>query len=65
MLLVVLHIYWNLSCISSHNYARLLYLLRERKQTKTIINLLNFIAVVPITVCKEVHGLANTVAIMI
>ena len=65
MLLVLLHIYWNLQYTSSHNYFRLLYLLREIKQTQTIVNLLNFIAVVPVTVCKEVHGLANTVTIVI
>ena len=51
--------------MSSHIYSRLLYLLREGKQTQTILNLLNFIAVVPVTVCKEVHGLANTVTIVI
>ena len=43
----------------------MLYLLRERKQTQIILNLLNFIAVVPVTVCKEVHGLANMVTNMI
>ena len=26
-----------------------------------ILNIINFIAVVPVTVCKEVHGLANAV----
>ena len=36
-------------------------LLRERKQTQMILNRLNFIAVVPVTVCKEIHGLVNTV----
>ena len=65
MLLVVLYIYWNLLCISSHTYSGMLYLLRERKQTQTISNKLDFIAVVLVTVCKEVHGLANIVAIMI
>ena len=65
MLLVVLYIYWNLLCISSHTHSGKLYLLRERKQTQTNLNKLDFIAVVPVTVCEEVHGLANIVTIMI
>ena len=59
MLLVVLYIFWNLLCISSHIYSGMLYSLRKREQTQTISNKLDFIATVPVTVCKEVHGLAN------
>ena len=51
--------------MSSHNYSGLLYLLRERGQTQTISNVLNFIAVVPVTVCVEAYGLANIVTIVI
>ena len=61
MLLVVSHIYWNLPCISSHIYSGMLYLLRKKEQTQAILNKLDFIAVVPVTVCEEVHGLANAV----
>ena len=65
MLLVVLHIYWNLQCISSHIYSGMLYLLTKREQTQAILNKLDFIAVVPVTACEEVHGLANAVTNMI
>ena len=69
MLLVGSHIYLNLQCrsISSHIYLGMLYLLKkkkkkkEREQTQAILNKLDFIAVVPVTVCEEVHGLANAV----
>ena len=61
MLLVVSHIYWNLQCISSHIYSGMLYLLRKREQTLAILNKLDFIAVVPVTVCEEVHELENIV----
>ena len=61
MLLVVLHIYWHLKCASSHIYSGLLYFLRDRQQTQIISNKINFIAVVPVIVCKEIHELANTV----
>ena len=37
----------------------MLYLLRKREQTQTTSNILDFIAVVPVAECKEVHGLAN------
>ena len=53
MLLVVSHIYWNLQCISSHIYSGMLYLLRRREQTQAILKHIAFIAVVPVTVCKE------------
>ena len=33
----------------------------QGKKTQTISNKLNFIAVVPVTVCKDIHGLANMV----
>ena len=56
MLLVVSHIYWNLQCISSHNYSGTLYLLRRREQTQAILKYIAFIAVVPVTVCKETWG---------
>ena len=61
MLLVVPHIYWNLQCISSQIYSGMLYSLRKREQTQAISNKLNFIAVVPVTECKEIYRLANIV----
>ena len=53
MLLVVSHIYWNLKCIFSHIYSGTFYLLRRRQQTQAILKYIAFIAVVPVTVCKE------------
>ena len=46
-------------------FTQVVIFIQKRKQTQALLNLLNFIVVVPVTVCKEVHGLANTVRIMI
>ena len=48
MLLVVLHIYY-------------IYLVIFTQKKRTNSGNFNFIAVVPVTVCKDVHGLANVV----
>ena len=52
-MLLVSHIYWNSQWIFSHIYSGMLYLLRRREQTKAILKYIAFIAVVPVTVCKE------------
>lgn len=61
----MLHIYWNLQCISSHIYSGGCIYSGKENKLKQFQNLLDFIAVIPVTVCKEVLGLANTVTIMI